>query len=120
LNDAQQFIDLVKAIVTMYTVPNGRNPHCHCSQTPLNSPVTKTSSASLTFEGFEQLFLKLIQEKTELLAQTKAEEPSKPDASEQAKTEIFRASKLDFTTVNEVYVPNEKCNMAKLTATQLG
>jgi hypothetical protein len=99
-NNAQQFIDLVKAIVTMHTVPNSLSPRCQCSQTPLNSPALQTSSPTVTLEDLKQLFLEVIQ------ATSKPPKAVKLDAKEdaQAETEIVQALKLEFKTVNEVYV----------------
>jgi hypothetical protein len=102
-NDAQQFIDLVKAIVTMHTVPNGLNPHCHCAPTPSNSPALRTSSPVVTLEDLKQLFLKVIQ------ATSKPLEVVKPDTQKdvQAESKIVQALELEFKTVNEVYVSNK-------------
>ncbi len=73
-------------------------------------------------ECLEQLLLKLIQAMSKSPDSAKAPEAIKLDAQEdaQAETEIVRASKLEFKMVNEVYIPNGNCNMAKLTMTQLG
>jgi hypothetical protein len=103
LNDAQQFIDLVKAIVIMHTVPNSLNPHCHCSKTPSNSPALQTSSPSVTLQDLKQLILEAIQ------ATSKPPEAIKPNTQEDAQTEtkIVQALKLEFKTVNEVYVFNK-------------
>jgi hypothetical protein len=118
LTDVQQFIDMVKAIVA---VPNAVNSHCHCSQTPFNGPTIQAPSSTLTVEHLEQLILKLIQAKP---VPNSAEPPEtvQSDALEDAepKHEIHRASKLEFKVVNELYVTNGNCNMAKLTVTQLG
>ena len=65
LTDVQQFIDMVKAIVTMDNVPNGLNPHCHCSKTPFNSPAIQTSSPPVTREDLKQLLLEAIQEEAQ-------------------------------------------------------
>jgi hypothetical protein len=51
LSDAQQLIDLVKAIATMHTVPN-------------NSPALQTSSPPVTREDLKQLLLEVIQAKS--------------------------------------------------------
>jgi hypothetical protein len=57
----------------------------------------------VTLEDLKQLFLDVIQ------TTPKPPEAAKPDAQEdaQAETEIVRALKLEFKTVNEVYVPNK-------------
>jgi hypothetical protein len=83
LSDAQQLIDLVKAIATMHTVPN-------------NSPALQTSSPPVTREDLKQLLLEVIQ------AKSKSPKDVKLDAQEETNTGIIRALKLEFKTVNEV------------------
>lgn len=83
LSDAQQLIDLVKAIATMHTVPN-------------NSPALQTSSPPMTREDLKQLLLEVIQAKSE------SPEDGKLHAQEETDTGIIRALKLEFKTVNEV------------------
>ena len=99
LNDAQQFIDLVKAVVTMHTMPNGLN------QTPLNSPTLQVSSPPVTLEHLKQLFLEVIQATSKPQISPKAVKSDAKGGAE-PKEEIARASKLEFKTVNEVYVSN--------------
>jgi hypothetical protein len=103
LTDVQQFIDMVKAVVAMHNCPNRLNSHCHCSQTPFNSPAIQTSSPPVTQEDLKQLLLEVIQAKSE------SPEAVKPDAQEnaQVETEIFPGLKVEFKTVNEVYVSNK-------------
>jgi hypothetical protein len=111
--NVQQFIDMVKAIVAMDNVPNGLNPHCHCSKTPFNSPAIQTSSLSVTREDLKQLLLEVIQGKSNLQDSVKVAKDDKlGDAL--PKKEIARGSKLKFKTVNKVYVSNTS-KMIKLT-----
>jgi hypothetical protein len=117
LTDVQQFIDMVKAIVAMDNVPNGLNPHCHCSKTPFNSPAIQTSSPSVTREDLKQLLLEVIQGKSNLQDSVKVAKDDKLGDAE-PKKEIARASKLEFKTVNEVYVSNIR-KMIKLTVPKL-
>jgi hypothetical protein len=114
VKDAKELFDLVKAIAAMHTVPNSINPHCRCSQTPLNSPVLQTSSPPVTREDLKQLLLEVIQERSNPQELTEAAklEDVKPEK------EIVRASRLEFTTVNEVYVSNT-IKIIKLTVSQL-
>lgn len=74
----------------MHTVPN-------------NSPTLQTPSPTMTLGDLKQLFLEVIQ------ATSKLPEAVKPEAKEdaQAKAEIVRALKLEFKTVNEMYVPSK-------------
>jgi hypothetical protein len=117
LTDVQHFIDMVKAIVAMQNVPNGLNPYCHCSQTPSNNPTIQIPSPPVTWEDLKQLLLEAIQGKSNPQSSAKA---AKDDKLEYVKPEkeIARASKLEFKTVNEVYVSNTS-EMMKLTVSQL-
>ena len=83
----------------MQITPTAHAQHCSCSHTPLESPALQTSSPPLTLEHLEKLFLKLIQ------ATSKSDEESKV-VNAQPKTEMARASRLEFKMVNEVYVSN--------------
>jgi len=91
-----QLIDLVKAITGMHTVPNSINPHCHCSQTPSNSPALQTSSQPVTREDLKQLLLEVIQAKSE------SPKAVKLDAQEETDTGIIQAVQLEFKEVHEV------------------
>jgi len=116
LDDAKEFFDLVKGIAAMHNIPNGVNPHCHCSQAPLNSPAPQTSSPPVTREDLKQL-LEAIQGKSTWQDSAKAAKDNKTE-DVKPKKEIARASKLEFKTVNEVYVSNTS-KMIKLTVSQL-
>jgi hypothetical protein len=86
MNDARQFIDMVKAIVTMQIAPS---PHCARS---VKSPIFKTPSPPLT--SLEQL-LKLIQSKDS----ARASNGAKPDAkSGDARLKRARAKKTTEPT----------------------
>jgi hypothetical protein len=117
VDDAKEFFDLVKAIAAMQNIPNGVNPHCHCSRTPLNCPELQTSSPPVTQEEFKQLLLEVIQGKSNPQDSAKAANDDKLE-DVKPKKEIARASKLEFKTVNEVYVSNTN-KMIKLTVSQL-
>jgi hypothetical protein len=117
LTDVQQFIDMVKAIVTMDNVPNGLNLHCHCSKTPFNSPAIQTSSPPVTQEDLKQLLLEAIQGKFNPQDSVKAAKDNKL-GDVKPKKEIAQASKLEFKTINKVYVSNIS-KMIKLTMSQL-
>jgi len=109
LDDAKEFFDLVKGVAAMHSIPNSVNP-----QVPLNSPAPQTSSPPVTWEDLKQLLLEAIQGRSnpQDLAIDDKPEDVKP------KKEIARASKLEFKTVNEVYVSNIS-KMIKLTVSQL-
>jgi hypothetical protein len=66
-------------------------------------PTSHKSSTPLTMEHFEKLVEKLIEAKSPDLASDKA----KPGASGDAQPKGTRASKLNFKTVNEMYVSNQ-------------
>jgi hypothetical protein len=100
LNDAHQFIDMVKAVVTIQIASTAPSPHCVCSDPSVKSPILQTPSPPVTLEHLEQLFLKLIQSKDE------APDDAKSNAKPGDQPKIARASKLEFKTVNEVYVFN--------------
>jgi hypothetical protein len=98
LSNAQEFIDMVKAIVAMEIASNP-TPKCTCSDAPSENAHPQASMQPLTSQDLEQLILKLIDAKSK---PPKSSEGAKPDAY----LEAARASKLEFKTVNEVYVPN--------------
>jgi hypothetical protein len=84
LSNAQEFIDMVKAIVAMQIASNP-SPKCICSP--------------LTYSDLEQLILKLIDAKSK---PPKPSEDSKLDTHPEAAT----ASKVEYKTVTEVYASN--------------
>ena len=108
---------MVKAIVTMDNVPNSLNLHCHCSKTPFNSLAIQTASPPVTREDLKQLLLEAIQGKSNSQNSAKAAKDDKLE-DVKPKKEIAQASKLEFKTVNEVYVSNIS-KMIKLTVSQL-
>ncbi len=85
LNDVHQFIEMVKATVAMQIASTAHSPH------------------SVTLEHLEQLFLKLVQSKDSAGASDGAKPDTKPGGDQ---PKGARASKLEFKTVNEVYVFN--------------
>jgi hypothetical protein len=76
LSSAQQFIEMVTAIVAMQMASSPASK-CSCSHVPPENPTFQASPQPLTLEG------------------------AKPDAPEAA-----RASKLEYKTVTEVYASN--------------
>jgi hypothetical protein len=102
LNDAHQFIDMVKAVVAMQIASTAPSPHCVCSDPSVKSSILQTPSPPVTLEHLEQLFLKVIQSKDS----AEASDGAKSDAKPGDQPKIARASKLEFKTVNEVYVFN--------------
>jgi hypothetical protein len=88
LSNAQQFIEMVTAIVAMQMA----------SHVPPENPTLQASPQPLTLENLEQLLPKLIDAKSK---PPKISEGAKPDAPEAA-----RASKLEYKTVTEVYASN--------------
>jgi hypothetical protein len=111
---------MLSALVAMQIASTTPAQHCPCSHTPLESPTLQASSSLLTLEHLEQLFLRAIQATPKSLDSAEASEAGEPDAQEDSKAEVARASKLEFKTVNEVYILNGNCNVAKLTVSQLG
>ena len=83
----------------------------------MNSPALQTSSPPVTWEDLKQLLLKAIQGKSNPQNSAKAARDDKLE-DVKPKREIAQASKLEFKTVNEVYVSNTS-KMIKLTVSQL-
>jgi hypothetical protein len=85
-------------------------PHCARCHTPLDDPNLQASSAPLTLEALEQLFLKFIQATPTLPDSAEVAESVKLDApgDDQPKPEIVRAM------VNEVYVSNTESKWLNL------
>jgi hypothetical protein len=100
LNDAHQFIDMVKAVVAMQIASTTPSPHCVCSDPSVKSPILQTSSPPVTLDHLEKLLLKLMSKDSAGASDTK------PDDKSGDGHKIARASKLEFKTVNEVYVFN--------------
>jgi hypothetical protein len=96
LSNAQEFIDMVKAIVAMQ-IAFTPSPKCTCSDAPSGNAHPQASTQPLTSQDLEQLILKLIDAKSK---PPKSSECAKPDAHPEA----ARASKLEHKTVTEVYV----------------
>ena len=82
------------------------NPDYPCSCQLLGNSTIQSSSTPLTLEYLQQLFLKLIEATSKSPDLAKAPEALKSEAGDD-KAEPARASKLEFKTVNEMYVPNE-------------
>jgi hypothetical protein len=75
----------------------------------MESPAIQTSSPPVTLEDLKQLFLEVIQATSKPPDSAESPKAVKLDAQEdtQAETDVIRALKLEFKTVNEVYVPNK-------------
>src|SRR5438270_5254708 len=89
---------MVQAIVATTT------PHNTRSHTPPEGPTPQISSTPLTVEHLEQLIEKLIQAKFK--SPDSASDDAESDTPGDAQPKVVRASKLEFKTVNEVYVSN--------------
>ncbi len=76
---------------------------CSCSDPSVKSPILQTPSPPVTLKDLEQLLLKLMKSKDSAGASDGAKPDAKPG---DAQPKIARASKLEFKTVNEVYVFN--------------
>jgi hypothetical protein len=76
LDDAHQFIDIVKAVVAMQIASTAPSPHCVCLDPLVKSSILHTPLPPVTLEHLEQLFLKLIQSKDE--ASDDAKSDAKP------------------------------------------
>jgi hypothetical protein len=116
LNNAQQFIEVVKAVVDMQ-MASAHAPHCTCSHTPPGDPLEVTStdlcsptphptfstnqpSAQIVTTEHVQQFLDIL--KSLSAKQGPPPPPTKP--SGESGEPKARASRLEFKTVNEVYV----------------
>jgi hypothetical protein len=127
LSNAQQLVEMAKAIVATETVSTSSASKLPCSYTPPESPNIQSSARLFTFKDLEQLFLKLIEKKspdpaelpnsldqalmklTQVLEKVDATNKPKdaiPKATKHAEAEKqkFRASKLEYKLVDEVYV----------------
>jgi hypothetical protein len=93
---------MVKAVVAMQIASTAPSLHCVYSDPSVKSLILQTPSPPVTLEHLEQLFLKLIQSKDSAEASDGAKSVAKP----RDQPKIARASKLEFKTVNEVYVFN--------------
>jgi hypothetical protein len=68
----------------------------------MKSLIFKTSLLSVTLEHLKQLFLKLIQSKNS----AEVSDSVKSNAKLRDQSKIAQASKLEFKTVNEMYIFN--------------
>jgi hypothetical protein len=100
LNNAQQFIEMVKAIVAMEVAPTTLASKCTCSHMPPENPNPQVSTRVLTADDLEWLILKLIKAKS-----SKGPNPSSPGDT-QTEGVVAQTSRLEFKMVNEVYVSN--------------
>ena len=129
LSNAQEFIDMVKAVVAMQ-IASSPAPKCTCSHTfpenrieatstdlclptPCHTPPTNQTSSQIVTTEHVQQFLDILNslstkqgppQKSPCLI--KASEGAKPDAPEDTQPGTVPASMLEFKTVNEVYVSN--------------
>jgi hypothetical protein len=98
LSNAQELIDMVKAIVAMQ-IASTPTPKCTCSDAPSQNAHLQASAQPLTSQDLEQLILKLIDAKSKPPKSSKSAKPN-------AHPEAARASKLEYKTVTEVYASN--------------
>lgn len=145
LSNAQQFIEMVKAIVAIEIASTAKPPS---SYTPPESPNLQSSTRPLTVKDLEQLFLKLIEKKspdsaeipetaqpnsldqalvklTQVLEKVDAmnkREDAKPEATKhvEAEKQKLRASKLEYKLVDEVYVTYSVATILLTSPVQLG
>jgi hypothetical protein len=96
LGNAQEFINIVKAIVAMQIAST---PKCACSDAPSENVYHQASIQPLTSQDLEQLILKLINAKSK---PPKLSEGPKPGTHPEA----ARASKPEYKTVTKVYASN--------------
>lgn len=95
--------------MTMKAASSTPTPHCTRRHTLLDDPKPQASSAPLTLEALEQLFLKLIQTTSKLPDSVEVAESVKLDdpGDDDPKKEVVQASKPEFKTANEAYVSNK-------------
>jgi hypothetical protein len=114
LNDAQQFLEMIKAVIDMQ-VASAPAPKCNCSHTPpevistsLCSPTpchtfpTNQPSAQIVTTEHVQQFLDILKS----LSTMQGPPPSPTKPSGESGEPKARASRLEFKTVNELYVFN--------------
>jgi hypothetical protein len=118
-SDAQE---LVKAVMGM-EIASGRAPNCTCSHTPPEDaseatptepcspspgrafPANQLSAQIVTSEHVQQ-FLDILKSFSNQQGPPPKPPGAKPDAPKDAQPKMAPASKLEFKTVNEVYVSN--------------
>jgi len=103
LSSAQQFIEIVSAIVAMQMASSPASKRT-CSHVPSENPTFQASERPLTLEHLEELLLKLVGAKSTDSAGKS--EDSESTSSEDTRQEdvVAPASRLEFKTVYEVYV----------------
>jgi hypothetical protein len=96
---------MVKAIVAM-EIASTPVTKCTCSHTPAETPTLRGPTQPLTFEHLEQLVTKLLERKVpESTRKSEDTQALAPEAN-QPEDVAAQASKLEFKTIDEVYVPN--------------
>lgn len=121
LSNVQQFIDMVEAVVAMQ-IASPPVSKCACSHTPAETPTLQVSAQPLTVEHLEQLILTLIEAKSPDSA-GKFEGPvTVAPGDKQPEDVAAQVSRLEFKTVDELYVSNNVPVPSQLTSTlvQLG
>ena len=105
LSNTQQFIEMVNAIVAMQ-VASPPASKCACSHTTPENPTFQVSTQHLTLETLGQLLLKLTGAKS--AESDRESEDSESTTSEDTQPEdvVALGSRLEFKTVDEVYVSN--------------
>jgi hypothetical protein len=92
--------------VTSQDAEQALNPDCPCSCRLLRNPAVQSSSQPVTLEDLRHLLLEVIQGTSKSPDSAKTPEVVKPEAGD-GRAEPARATKLEFKTVNEMYIPNK-------------
>ena len=101
LSNAQQLIDMVKAIVAM-EIASTPAAKCTCFDTPPESTNFQSPTPPLTVKDLEQLFLRLLEVKSADASPEVANPPDAPGTTQTGEV-VAEATKLEYKTVNEVY-----------------
>lgn len=119
LSNVQQFIEMVKA---MEVAPNTLASKCTCSHMPPESPNPQASTRALTFQDLERLILKLTEARSADSAGISEDPKPTSPGDTQPEDVVAEASRLEFKTVDELYVSNGVPVPSQLTSTliQLG
>ena len=114
-NNAQQFIDMVKAVVDMH-IASPPVSKCTCSHTAGETPTLQGSAQPLTSEHLEQLVLKLLEGKVPGSTRKSEDTQALAPEANQPEDVAAQASKLEFETVDEVYVSRCFTSSSQLTS----
>jgi hypothetical protein len=115
LSNAQEFIGMVKAVVAMQ-IASSPASKCTCSHVLPENPTSQASAQPLTLENLEQLLLKLTGAKSADSGGESEDSESAISEGTQPEDVVALGSRLEFKTVNEVYVSNSVQVPATLTS----